>query len=227
MYVMVEYYFDVAVMFTSINGEGRRAGQLAFFIRLKGCNLCCSYCDTRWASQPDTPAERMTADQILHAVRDSRIKNVTLTGGEPLEREGIKVLLEKLACLPGIRVEIETNGSIPLAPFCHIPNRPSFTMDYKLPDSGMEEYMCLDNFRILDTRDTVKFVAGSLSDCSRALDIIRHYDLTGRTAIYLSPVFGKIDPADMVNFMKEHLLNDVNLQIQMHKVIWDADKRGV
>jgi 7-carboxy-7-deazaguanine synthase len=219
--------YEVVEHFTSINGEGPLAGQLAVFIRFKGCNLSCSYCDTTWANEPDAPATAMTAHQIYEMILETGIRNVTLTGGEPLDRPGMKPLLEILCSDPSLKIEIETNGSIDLAPYTSICHRPAFTMDYKLACSGMEQAMLTDNFDLLDSKDTVKFVVGSLEDCERALHIIRHYQLTGRCHLFLSPVFGSIEPAQIVEFMKENRMNDVHLQIQMHKVIWAPDQRGV
>lgn len=148
-----------------------------------------------------------------------------LTGGEPLLHASVRELLQALGQLPDIRIEIETNGSIDLTPFQDLVPRPSFTMDYKLPGSGMEAAMCLDNFALLQQTDTVKFVAGSQEDLERALELIQRYRLPQRCHVYLSPVFGKIDPADMVEFMKQHRLNAVRLQLQMHKFIWDPNQK--
>ena len=105
--------------------------------------------------------------------------------------------------------------------------RPVFTMDYKLPESGMEQAMDCGNFGYLNGDDTVKFVAGSQNDLTRALEVTEKYQLRERCHVYFSPVFGKIDPAEMVAFMKENQLNGVRLQLQLHKFIWDPEKRGV
>lgn len=219
--------FKVAEIFTSINGEGTKAGQTAVFVRFTGCNLNCSYCDTKWANEPNAEYKLMTDGEILSRIKETGIKNVTLTGGEPLLREGIHELLEEIAKDGFLQAEIETNGSIDLKPFCDIENRPSFTMDYKLPLSGMEKHMCLENFEILEKKDTVKFVSGSIEDLKKALEIIRKYDLSRRCHVYISPVFGSIEPAKIVDFMVENKLNDVNLQLQLHKFIWDPNMRGV
>lgn len=219
--------YDVVEIFTSINGEGPLAGQLAVFIRMKGCNLSCSYCDTKWANETDAPAREMTANQIYQTILESGIKNVTLTGGEPLYRPFIKELLELLASDSSLHIEIETNGSINLESFCDLGTSVSFTMDYKLSCSNMEQKMCLNNFSILEPKDTVKFVVGSLADCQKAFEIIQSYQLEGRCHIYLSPVFGMIEPSQIVEFMKQNKMNGINLQIQMHKVIWDPEERGV
>lgn len=154
--------YEVVEKFVSINGEGTKAGQLAVFIRFKGCNLNCKYCDTKWANE-----------QGLHK------ENVT------------------------------------------------FTMDYKLSCSGMEAAMNLDNFDILNSNDTVKFVAGCREDLIKAKQIIEKYNLYGKCNLYISPVFGMIEPEEIVNFMKENVMNDVNMQIQLHKIIWSPDKKGV
>ena len=216
----------VVERFVSINGEGAHAGELAVFIRFKGCNLGCSYCDTKWANSSGADCSDFTADALVSWIRQKGIKNVTLTGGEPLLQDDIDVLINKLLAL-GLRVEIETNGSIPLEKFAALKHRPVFTMDYKLPSSGMEKFMYTDNFSLLKKSDTVKMVAGSSTDLKRALYIIRKYSLSDRCHIYLSPVFGHIEPSDMVEFMIKHHLNKVRLQLQLHKFIWEPERRGV
>lgn len=218
--------YKVAEIFSSINGEGTRAGELAAFVRFRGCNLNCSYCDTSWANQPDTPFTPMDKEEILGALLETGIHNVTLTGGEPLLVPGVEEVIETLG-RNGLSVEIETNGSVDLLPFDAINHRPLFTMDYKLPGSGMEDKMNLRNFELLKKNDTVKFVTGSEEDLERALEIIRMYSLTERCHVYFSPVFGRIDPADIVEFMINHKLNGVRLQLQLHKFIWDPMARGV
>lgn len=219
--------YKIAEMFSSINGEGTHAGQLAFFVRFTGCNLNCSYCDTQWANVPNAEYTEMTADEIRSEVQKSGISNVTVTGGEPLIQPNIIQLLETL-CGDGHYVEIETNGSADVSEVVKIgANRPALTMDYKLPSSGMENYMRTENFALLEAKDTVKFVSGSLADLERALEIIRKYGLIGKCAVYISPVFGKLTPAEIVDFMLANKLNGVNVQLQMHKFIWDPNMRGV
>ncbi|MBD5146143.1 MAG: putative 7-carboxy-7-deazaguanine synthase QueE [Ruminococcus sp.] len=219
--------YKIAEMFSSINGEGTHAGQLAFFIRFTGCNLNCSYCDTKWANVPDAKYTEMTAAEILDQVKKSGIKNVTVTGGEPLIQQEIIPLLEML-CGEGRYVEIETNGSADVSEVVKIKGeRPALTMDYKLPASGMESHMLTENFNLLEKKDTVKFVAGSRADLERALEIIREFRLIGKCSVYVSPVFGEIEPAEIVDFMLENKLNEVNVQLQMHKFIWDPNMRGV
>lgn len=219
--------YKVVEKFTSINGEGKKAGQLAVFIRFAGCNLNCIYCDTRWANEKDVPYTLMTSDEIYNYIKETGIKNVTLTGGEPLLQEGIMELLLKLSKDNNLYIEIETNGSIDIKKFRNIKNPPSFTIDYKLDCSGMESKMCMNNYYEITQKDTVKFVAGSTDDLNKAKEIIDRYDLTNKTSVYISPVFGKLAPEKIVEFMIDNRLNNVNLQIQMHKVIWAPDQRGV
>lgn len=219
--------FKVAEIFESINGEGMKAGELSVFVRLTGCNLSCSYCDTSWANKADVPCTLMTADEIYDRVKETGIKNVTLTGGEPLLNNNVRSLLEVFAKDKDIDVEIETNGSIDLTAFAGIVKRPSFTMDYKLAGSGMQEHMKTSNFSVLNENDTVKFVVSGEDDLERALEIIRQFNLDSKCNVLLSPVFGKIDPKDIVEFMKKNVMNNVRMQLQLHKIIWDPDKRGV
>lgn len=218
--------FKVVEIFQSINGEGTRAGQLAVFVRFQGCNLSCSFCDTAWANKEDAAFTWMTETEIYERIKQTGIKNVTLTGGEPLLQEGILSLLELLTGDETLSVEIETNGSVFLEPFTKLGNRPIFTMDYKLPGSGMEERMCIDNFSLLAPQDTVKFVAGQ-SDLLRIKEVLELYSLIGKCHIYLSPVFGEIEPVEIVEFLLENRYNEVNLQLQLHKIIWDPEERGV
>ena len=105
--------YPIAEKFVSINGEGVRAGELAVFIRFSGCNLSCGYCDTKWANEPDVPVENMTAEDIVGYVSETGVKNVTITGGEPLLQEELPELTDALMSA-GFRVEIETNGSLPI-----------------------------------------------------------------------------------------------------------------
>ncbi len=215
----------VVEKFISINGEGTRAGEAAVFVRFKGCNLNCSYCDTKWANESNCEYTEMSPQEIAEYVAETGITNVTLTGGEPLLQKDIRELITILINNKN-RVEIETNGAVDLATFTGEP-RPAFTMDYKLPGSGCEKGMVFTNFSCLNEKDTVKFVAGSREDLVRAKEVIDRYDLTNRCHVYISPVFGRIEPVEIVEFITENRMNDVRLQIQMHKVIWDPEKRGV
>jgi 7-carboxy-7-deazaguanine synthase len=216
----------VVEKFVSINGESTRAGELAVFIRFKGCNLNCTYCDTKWANEPDCDFTEMTPEEIARYVEETKVKNVTLTGGEPLLQSEIGILIDRLYEIPGVRVEIETNGSVDIMTVQSV-NRPSFTVDYKSPTSSCESRMCMTNYENVEKGDTVKFVVGSIEDLAKAKEIIDRYGLKDRCHVYMSPVFGMIEPADIVDYMIDNNMNGIRLQIQMHKVIWNPDQRGV
>lgn len=218
--------YHVAELFSSINGEARSAGELAVFVRFVGCNLRCSYCDTAWAIEGNAPFTPMTKEEIVSQVRSTGIHKVTLTGGEPLLQPGLHELMEELLGDEHIELEVETNGAVDISPYLDLP-RTSMTLDYKCPSSGMEDKMLLSNFEKVRPQDTVKFVVGSQEDLVRANEIVSQYHLQEKAQVYFSAVFGKIDPKDIVNFMLEHKLNGVRFQLQIHKFIWDPDKRGV
>lgn len=218
--------YRVVEKFISINGEGSKAGQLAAFIRFYNCNLNCSYCDTKYANGKNAKYEILTDQDILNYLDINKVINVTLTGGEPLLQKNIDSLIT-LLLKNNYRVEIETNGSIDIKPFITDDLRPLFTLDYKMPSSKMEKYMLLDNYQYLTKNDVVKFVIGDLADLNKAKEIIETYDLTNRVKVYFSPVFDMIKPRTIVDYMIKHHLNNVFMQLQLHKYIWDVNKRGV
>lgn len=214
----------VVEKFVSINGEGLRSGELAVFIRFANCNLRCSYCDTKYSFINPIYTEE-SIDEIVEYVKSTGVKNVTLTGGEPLIQNEIKELMIELSNI-GNRIEIETNGSINIAPYLNIPNV-TFTLDYKLKGSGMEMYMDLTNYDLLRKNDVIKFVVSDYDDLEKTKEIIKKYDLINKANCLISPVWGRIEFEEIVNFLKDNKLNDVKMQLQIHKIIWDKDKRGV
>ena len=219
--------YSVVEKFISINGESTKAGQLAVFIRFAGCNLNCNYCDTKWANEKDVSHETLTEFEIYDYIKSTGVTNVTLTGGEPLLREDIDKLLRILSSDKNLYVEIETNGSVDIGPFRDISENISFTLDYKLQGSGMEHMMNLDNYEDLTSNDTVKFVVSNKEDLKKAKQIIDEERLTEKCNVYISLVFGRIEPVTIVDFMNENKMNKVNMQLQMLKIIWDPEKKGV
>ncbi len=220
--------YRVVEKFASVNGEGKRSGQLAIFIRFAGCNLRCTYCDTMWANEDDVAYTSMSKEEIYGYIKGSGVNNVTMTGGEPLMQSGMYELLDYLCRDSELTIEIETNGSVDIGNFSEIKgNKPKFTMDYKLASSGMEDRMLLDNFTKLSNEDTVKFVVGSVEELHKAKSLIDKYGLLDRCSVYFSPIFGSIDPETIVEYMKDNVLNNVVLQLQLHKIIWSPDKKGV
>lgn len=217
----------VVEIFDSIEGEGRRAGELTSFIRLAGCNLRCNYCDTCYAQNERSDNLHYSADEILHQVN---FHNVTVTGGEPLIHEGIHDLLLAL-CSKGFFVNVETNGSIDILPSKQhvmrlntIINLPFYTVGVKCPDSGELGSFNVNNLQHLTPKDTVKFVVGSQLDleyCKLQCQLVN-------CPVYISPVLGKIDPKVVVKYLLLHKdeMSNCRLSLQLHKYIWGPSERG-
>ena len=215
----------IVEIFNSIDGEGIRTGQPCTFIRLAGCNLRCSYCDTGYALEAGDGRE-MTIPEILAKVRRIGYRHVTLTGGEPLVHPGAEELIDALL-EEGHLVNIETNGSVPVRPY----QKPGvmITMDWKCPGSGMEEAMLPENPELLREGDVLKFVCEA-SDFDEVRRVLEEHSL--RCWVYLSPVFGKVRPEQLVDFLKSLAdsgmdTEKIRVQVQLHKVIWDPEERGV
>lgn len=221
---MGEIEFNVVEIFDSIEGEGKRTGELATFIRLAGCNLRCSYCDTSYGLDFNQ-GDKMTITEIINTCKEFGNRNVTLTGGEPLARAFIGDLITELA-LNNFEVNIETNGSIPLYKAPKLKNV-FYTMDYKCPSSEAEHKMDKENLEFLDKDDVLKFVVGSEIDLFKTLTILEEFNI--KAQIYISPVFDKIKPVEIVNFMKQNknIFKNAKVQVQLHKIIWDPNERGV
>ncbi|NCC98848.1 MAG: putative 7-carboxy-7-deazaguanine synthase QueE [Bacteroidia bacterium] len=215
--------FNVIEKFVSIDGEGPTAGSLSVFIRFANCNLRCVWCDTSYAWECDPKTEKLTAIEIVKYIKQTGVKHITLTGGEPLIQ---KNLISLLAMLSDYEIHIETNGSLDIHKF-RLGDNVHFVVDYKLPDSGMEDKMYLSNLTAVKSKDAYKFVIASKKDLDKAIEIVRAYRLDEITQVYFSAVFDKMDPADIIEVMKEEHLNRIKLQLQLHKFIWNKNKRGV
>ena len=211
----------VTEIFRSIDGEGKRAGLPTTFIRLAGCNLRCSYCDSSYAFDK-SKARVMTANEIIEEVSDLKVASVTLTGGEPLIHPGVDALLIKLNDYM-LDVNVETNGSVDPSKYHNLENV-WFTVDYKCSSSGETDKMNPKAFQTLRYRDVLKFVVGSEEDMEEALKVIDTY--RPNCQIYFSPVYG-YDPKNIVKFFMDHELYHCKVQVQLHKIIWPEDMRGV
>lgn len=209
----------VVEIFKSIDGEGLRAGFPATFIRLEGCNLRCSYCDTKY-SYNDADYKDMYIEQILHEVKQLGLRYITLTGGEPLIHEDVADLIRVLTTF-GFFVNIETNGSVDISPYLY--NNVLITMDYKCPSSGMQLQVNTHNLKILRPSDVLKFVVG----CEEDLETCKHIRNYTQAQKFISPVFGKIEPKDIVKYMLDNKMTDCRIQLQLHKYIWNPEERGV
>lgn len=230
--------FPVVEGFVSINGEGPRAGRLAAFMRFRGCTLSCSYCDTVWANGANSAATMLSVADIVDYVDAAGVDCVTLTGGEPLLQDGIEELLVALARSRRRFVEIETNGAVPLAYLASLRRELRrqrqdgaagwhFTMDCKLPSSGMDARMVPENYALLDWQDTVKFVIGSAEDFPVVVQTIRQHSLDERCQVHLSPVHRQMPASEVVDFMRREGLASAELHLQLHKYVWPERDRGV
>ena len=202
--VQFERVFPVVEHFVSVNGEGTHAGRLAAFVRFRGCTLACAYCDTVWANRADAPAQMMSVREIISFVEASPASCVTLTGGEPLLQDGIEELIEALLADPDRFVEIETNGAVPLAYFADVRQR-----------------------LVGEACGRLSFTMDCKDDFPVVLETIDRYGLQDRCQVYLSPVFDQMDPARIVDFMKDSGLDRATLQLQLHKIVWPDAEKGV
>lgn len=210
--------------FVSINGEGMRSGQPTVFIRLAGCNLRCSYCDTRYSYGEGGEIASESVSELVSYVLGTGLTNVTITGGEPLLQDGAVDLIRELRGR-NLNVEVETNGSVDVRPAKRA--GASITLDCKSPSSGMAGHMLADNYAAIDLRDCVKFVCGSKEDLDAAKAVIDEHCLLGRTNVILSPVFGAIELREIAEFITENKMSDARMQLQIHKIIWNPEERGV
>ena len=215
----MEHLYKVNEIFKSIEGEGIRTGLPCTFIRLYGCNLCCKYCDTRYSCE-NKEFTLMSKNEIVNKVKELGGSRVTITGGEPLLDLFLNELIIALR-KEHIEVNIETNGSLDIQ-WCLAD---IITMDYKTSASGMEDRMMLSNLKALKETDVLKFVVGSKQDLDTMKRIIEEYEPECR--IYVSPVFGMIEAHELVEYVLENNLDNVTVQVQLHKIIWDPNKRGV
>ena len=209
-------------IFKSIEGEGIRTGYPVTFIRLYGCNLNCNYCDTRYSCEGKDYTE-MQIPSIVKEVEKLEVKRITLTGGEPLIYKNVEGLVDELLN-EGFEVNIETNGSVDIYPYIKKPNV-IITMDYKSISSGENSKMNPANFRYLREQDVLKFVVGSKEDLADMKRIIETYSPSCN--IFVSPIFNQIETSEIVEFIKDNKLNEVRVQVQLHKIIWEPSKRGV
>lgn len=216
-------HLKLSEIFFSIQGEGTRAGLPCIFVRLHGCGLRCSYCDTPYALDHREGGEWRSFEEIRAEIARHPTRFVELTGGEPLEQPEAHQLMRELLD-DGYTVAVETGGHIDIST-CD--PRIIRIMDLKTPSSGMAKKNRYENIDHLTRQDEVKFVCGSIEDYEWARDLILRHDLTERAgAVLISPVFGRVEPIELVNRMLEDGLQ-ARFQLQLHKFVWDPDARGV
>lgn len=224
----------VVEIFSSIDGEGIRTGIPCVFIRLYGCNCQCSYCDSQYACIEDDYVE-LTIEEILNDVEKFNIPHITLTGGEPLIHSHVYELIDALVD-NDYEVNIETNGSVPLNLIearrqedWVYRDHTIITMDWKCKTSGMTDKMLESNLELLKPQDSLKFVVGSKEDLDQMKEVVTSFYKSPLVDpdVFVSPVFGKIEPSTIVAYILENNLHYVRTQVQLHKIIWDPEMRGV
>ena len=168
--------------------------------------------------------EALTEEEVIRRIHSYPWKRLTITGGEPMLHP-IHHFCEVLG-KEGYEINIETNGAVPL--WRERPEGVFYTMDFKCSGSGMKSHMNLDNFKLLNGNDVLKFVVSSKEDLDEMKDVVEHHFTAARhPQFFVSPVWGRIQPDKLVEYVRNHQLQDVRVQVQLHKIIWDPDRRGV
>ena len=211
----------ISELFSSIQGESSYAGRPCFFIRLAGCNLNCSYCDTGYARTMD--GREYSVEELVRKAGEAGIDLVEITGGEPLLQDNVSLLCEQLL-VSGFEVLVETNGSVSIA---SLPDAVIKIMDCKSPSSGESGKMDFNNFTLLSPHDEVKFVISDKADYEYAKNIMAEFSLDKSVGNILLSPDSSINglPAELAEWM----LNDkihARIQLQLHKILWHPDARG-
>lgn len=221
-------------VFETIEGEGSAAGYPTVFVRSFHCNIRCTWCDTPYSYAPDKPEFEATIAEIIDRIKQFSSRRICFTGGEPLiHAEKSAALLAAMAELDHIvDIHVETNGAVDIAPFVklgevhpEVKRKVRFIMDFKLPSSGEMGKMVTDNFRFLQEKDEIKFVIADDADFQTAVNVIESYYEQGQ--LLFSPVWETMPPHILTEKILAQRLSDVRVSLQLHKMIWDPDKRGV
>src|ERR1041384_5314807 len=207
-------------IYQSIQGESTFAGERCAFVRLTFCDLRCNYCDTEYAFYE---GKKQTLTEIVDLVEKFECPLVEITGGEPLLQKNVLPLMSML-CDRGHTVLLETSGAHDIAP---VDPRVHRIMDLKTPGSGECERNLWSNIEHLTKGDEVKFVIGSRADYEWSREKMREHSLGARChAVLFSPIFGRIEPREIVEWMLADNI-EARFQLQLHKFVWPPTQRGV
>lgn len=213
----VEERLRVTEIFRSLQGESTLTGLPTVFVRLTGCPLRCTYCDSAYAFHGGTS---YSVDGVTAAVASEGVEHVCVTGGEPLAQRGCLTLLNRL-CDAGHSVSLETSGALDIAP---VDQRVVRVLDLKTPGSGECQRNRWANLAELTGHDQVKFVLCDRVDYDWALDIVRHYDLPRTCEVLFSPVWETLSPRTLADWIVADAA-PVRFQLQLHKILW-GDEPG-
>lgn len=231
----------IVELFKSIEGEGIRTGLVCTFVRTFGCPCRCSYCDSMYANEVghDVDIVDMSVPQIVEKCKQLKTPYVTLTGGEPLIQPEMNELIESLLD-NNFYVNIETSGACDISAVHEymarkkkhtLMNNLIFTVDFKSYSSKCTGLMVMQNFtEHVRSCDVVKFVVGTPQDLDQMrsiVDKVKESKGIFKPKFFVSPIFGMIDPKDIVEYLKDNDMFDVRMQLQIHKYIWDKNMRGV
>jgi 7-carboxy-7-deazaguanine synthase len=218
--IIKEDSLNIIELYLSVQGETHLVGLPTAFVRLAGCNLRCSWCDTPYSFGRGTPA---TIESILKGIKDYNCKHVCITGGEPLMQKNVHALMTQL-CDLGYTVSIETGGSLTIK---GIDPRVITILDIKCPGSAMDGKNYWQNLEILQDHDEIKFVILDEKDYLYSKDVCERYNLYDRKhAPLFSPVHGLLDPKLLVDWILKDAIR-VRLNLQMHKYVWSPETKGV
>jgi 7-carboxy-7-deazaguanine synthase len=199
-------------IFLSLQGEADSIGWPTVFVRLTGCPLRCTYCDTQYAFYG---GEWVDVDDVVARVRELNVKHVCVTGGEPLAQKGVHELMSRL-CDLGLRVSLETSGALDIA---GIDERVVRVLDIKTPGSGEESRNRLENLAHLRADEQIKFVLCDRADYEWARALVRERQLDRVAMVLFSPSFGQLAPGELAEWILADRL-PVRFQLQLHKVLW-------
>ena len=206
----------VSEIFHSIQGESTFVGLPTVFIRLTGCPLRCSWCDTEYAF---SGGKWMQIEEILQQVKTYNTPYICVTGGEPLAQKRCLQLLDQLID-NGYNVSLETSGALSIA---NVNDKVVTVMDIKAPGSNEEQKNMYQNINYLDAKDQIKFVIKNRTDYHWTQEIIKRYNLIDKCEVLLSPVAGEINPADLCQWILDDKML-VRFQLQLHKILWNDAK---
>ncbi len=209
----------ITEIYLSVQGESTHVGKPCVFVRLTGCNLRCVWCDSAFTF---SGGAWQSLDDVVDRAHGFGVRTIEITGGEPLLQPAAIPLMERLLAL-GHDVLLETGGSLTIA---KVPEQVKVILDLKAPDSGEVERNLWENVDRLRPHHEVKLVLASRRDYEWAREMIRDRELPTRCTVLLSPAWGLLDPKALVEWMLEDRV-DARLQLQLHKVVWDPNARGV
>lgn len=217
----------VSEIFESIDGEGYHAGFPSVFFRTVGCNLRCSWCDSKYTFNAEKDSKWMSVKEALKDVNAFNLRHITITGGEPLLEENKEWMTNfvRVLLLSGYKIDVETNGSINYSYWKETFPSDNFIliMDWKAPSSKMNKFMLESNLAILSQNDIIKIVVTD-EDFTEVEKIL---SLKTEATVYISPVFEQVTMKKIPEFVLKHKHSNVRCQIQLHKIFWDANERGV